>query len=383
MVSYSTYMQIDLVSEQIITIALLLEKITPGTAAEIWISDDLKQKLQKKADAIKDPQILINTTKQLIDEIKDDQRKIYLEEILDSLVYQLNPANRQDSYADFSRSTFGVKIERVTEEEIAGLEAKIKKLEVRIGLSRQEVWHKYHLEKDELLPHLARHIETITSKLPSYLFNFPDEGVALKLTNNKPWGAFNSHTNPYKSEITLNTDVGLTDLDLCRLACHEVCAGHHTELSNKDQMLTMLQRGEHGIVITFSPQTFVSEAIAESMFDLLGILDENDDEMMIGWYYDRLIFALQNLATHLYFDDRLTREEIDAKFSGYAISDLSRKNILNFSCDPVFGRYAPVYHAGYHFLKDLYEKTTQKERLIKTLFSQPCTPTLLMKEFNS
>jgi hypothetical protein len=373
-------MPIDLVSQNIISLALMLDKRTPGLAAEVWIDESTKNKLKSKIDDLNSDDLITSTQKQ-INLIADLPRKVYLSELLNSLTYQFDSKSKTDSYTDFSQATFGFKIERVTENEIKKLEFRIHSLEKQLGKSRQEVCHKYHLEKDELLPHFAGHIEKITNALPSYLFNYPDEGVSLKLTENKPWGAFNSHVKPFQSEVTLNADVGLTDLDLKRLACHEVCGGHHTELSNKDQMLTVLQRGEHGIVVTYSPQTFVSEAIAESMFDVLGILNHEDNDMMMAWHYDRLVFALQNLATYLYFDDKLPREEIDLKFKNYAVSDQSRQNLLNFSCDPLFGRYAPVYHAGYQFLKDLYEKTDQKERLVKVLFSQPCTPTILTKEF--
>ena len=102
-------------------------------------------------------------------------------------------------------------------------------------------------------------------------------------------------------------------------------------------------KGEHGLIITFSPQTFVSEAIAEGMYVLLNLLDKNDIKQVLGWYYDRLIFSLQNLATFMFFDDKISREEINKRFQKFNITEKSRVNLLNFSTDPLFGKYAPVY----------------------------------------
>jgi hypothetical protein len=168
---------------------------------------------------------------------------------------------------------------------------------------------------------------------------------------------------------------------LYRLAFHEAYGGHHSELSHKDNLLINENRGEHGIIISFSPQTFVSEAIAEGIYVLLNGLDQSSDEQLIGWNYDRLIFALYNLATHLHFDDGLDRTEINNRLKKYGVTDKTRENILNFSLDPLFGKYAPVYYTAFNFLSELYSKTDSKDKLIKTLFTKPCTPKLLQQEF--
>ena len=208
--------------------------------------------------------------------------------------------------------------------------------------------------------------------------NFKDEGFLFETTSSQPWSAFNTHFAPFSSKLTLNTDVPFTAAGLYRTACHEGYGGHHSELSLKDKLLVDEGRGEHGLVITFSPQTFISEAIAEGMYVLLGILDKSNPEMMLAWYYDRMIFALQNLATFLFFDDGLNKEDVLSRIKAFGITEKTAGYIVDFSTDPLFGKYAPVYYSAFNFISGLYEKSNDKKRLIKTLFTQPCNPTAII-----
>jgi len=224
-------------------------------------------------------------------------------------------------------------------------------------------------------------VARVKSQIPPYLLDFPDSGFVFDTTTRQPWTAFNSHVAPFKSKLTINLDSSFSRLDLFRLASHEAYGGHHTELSNKDKLLLDEGRGEHGLVITYSPQAFVSEGIAEGMLTILNLLDQGNPEAMIAWYYDRLVFALHNLATFLFFEDKLSKEEVEKQLTKYSISDKTREEILNFSTDSLYGRYAPVYHSAYNFINELFIKSKDKEKFIKTLFTQPCTPELLIKEF--
>lgn len=140
-------------------------------------------------------------------------------------------------------------------------------------------------------------------------------------------------------------------------------------------------RGEHGLVVTFSPQTFISESIAEGMYVLLGLLDQNDPVYKLGWYYDRLTFALQNLATFMFFDDKMAKDEIIEALAEYGVTDKTKGYIVNFSTDPLFGKYAPVYYSAFNFIQDLYQATSKKDELVATLFTKPCIPDLLVSEF--
>lgn len=374
-------MKIDDISKHIITIALYLDNKVPGIVSEIWIDEKITEQL--KSSLLKDDEVndFILKTDQDLNQIEDKRRKRYLKEILNSLKYQIETLNRKVTYRDFSKHSFGFAINRVSEHEIRDIETELQRLEKKTGLTRQETFKKHSLPIEDYEDTFKKFVDEAKNILPKFISNFPDEGFLFEVVTDKPWSAFNSHIAPFRSKLTLNSDVSFTKLDLYRLAFHEAYGGHHSELSYKDLLLTQQKRGEHGLVIAFSPQTFVSEAIAEGIYVLLGGLNPDDDDHMVGWYYDRLIFALQNAATFWFFDDDLSREVIKAKLQRYAVSDKTVENILNFSTDELFGKYAPVYYSAFNFIQELYETMDQKDELIKTLFTKPSTPSLLIEEF--
>lgn len=374
-------MKIDDISKKIISVALYLDSKVPGIVSEIWIDEEIINEI--KSSLPNDDQIhgLILKTDKALNQLEDERRMQYLKEILNSLKYQIETLNKKVTYSDFSKHSFGFAINRVSNEEIKDIETELLRLEQKTGLTRQDTFKKYSLPINDYESAFQKFVHKAKDVLPKFILDFPDEGILFEVVTDKPWSAFNSHVAPFRSKLTLNSDVSFTKLDLYRLAFHEAYGGHHSELSHKDVLLTQQGRGEHGLVITFSPQTFVSEAIAEGIYVVLGGLNSDDDDHMVGWYFDRLIFALQNVATFWFFDDGLSREEIRAKLQSYAVSDKTIENILNFSTDELFGKYAPVYYSAFNFIQKLYESTDQKDELIKTLFTKPSTPSLLMGEF--
>lgn len=376
-------MIIDAISQSLIRIALYLEQKIPGTVSEIWIDKEDLEGLKASLPNDQEIEQFIASTFDEIEKVTNVRRKKYLLEIVKSLNYQIRTLNQENiSFNTFSEHAFGYTIERVSLPEITQIEQNIHEIEKKIGLSRQEIFQKHSLASENYELTFKQFVQQAKRLLPAWITDFTDEGFLFEVVTNKPWSAFNTHLAPFTSKLTLNSDVSFTKLDLYRLAFHEAYGGHHSELSHKDQFLLESQRGEHGLIITFSPQTFVSEAIAEGIYVLLGGLDKNDNEQMMGWYYDRLIFALQNIATFWFFDDKLTREQIQEKLGAFAISTKTVENILNFSTDPLFGKYAPVYYSAFNFIEKLYDETDKKDELIKTLFTKPCTPSLLFEESN-
>jgi len=372
-------MKIDSVSENLVKLALYLNSKTPGLVSEIWIDESLVNKLKTEFPSDSNKNELIKLTSKQINSITDTRRKDYLTEILHSLTHQLD--NPTSNYLDFSENVFGYKIDRVTETEIKSIENSITELENQIGLKREEIFKKYSIKKENYLSTFTAEVDKVKNNIPKYLLEFPDAGFIFETTTQKPWGAFNTHTKPFASKLTINLDTSFTQLDFFSLASHEAYGGHHTELSNKDILLTDEGRGEHGFVLTYSPQAFISEGIAEGMLTILDIIEKNDPDKIIAWQYNRLSFALQNLAAFLFFEDKLTKEEIDVILKKYYVSDKTREGILGFSTDTLYGKYSPIYFSAYNFISNLFLKTKNKDDLIKTVFTQPCTPNILIKEF--
>jgi hypothetical protein len=88
------------------------------------------------------------------------------------------------------------------------------------------------------------------------------ESVELVYVRNKPWSAFSRYVGSGHSLIQLNLDLPITVDEAMELACHEAYPGHHTfntlrELASKEKHFDEMQ-----VQLTFSPQSFVSEAAA-------------------------------------------------------------------------------------------------------------------------
>lgn len=371
-------MELDTISTQLVRLALFLNEKHPGSVSEIWIDTETVDTLKQSPPHEDELPNIIALLRQQINELSDHRRQQYLLDILSSIEFQLTTDITKVSYSDFSEKVFGYRIERVTPEAIDLIHTEMVKLERQAGRTCFEVFKEYHAHKEEYLALFETNIAYVKSTLPAFVTDYPDNSFSLEVVTGKPWTAFNSHTSPFTSILTLNSDTGFTKLDLYKLASHEAYGGHHSELSHKDRLLTNLGHGEHGLVITYSPQVFVSEAIAEGMYTLLHIRDDSNIPQMMTWYYDRLIFALQNLATYMYVDDKLSKEEIDEQLKQYPVTEQTRQNILNFSTDSVFGRYAPIYYSAYDFIIDLYKRSRNKEKLLRDLFMKPCSPRILI-----
>jgi len=369
-------MQIDKVSENIINIALCIDNSFQGYVSEIWIDDEILKKIKAAIPSKEQLPAIINETDVLINEIPDKRRKQYLRDILKAEEYfYKNFENREFKYAEFSSSVFGFQINRITEKEITQIQDEIKELEKKLGKTRLEVCRSQSIDKNLLLEKFKEYLTETKKLIPQYLLDYQDMGFEIEIVTNEPWSAFNHHLKPFFSKLSLNSDVSLVEADLHQLSYHEAYAGHHSELSNKDKLL-LNGHGENGLVITYSPQVFISEAIAEGMYFIFNDKKDDDNVNMVR-LYTRLTFALQNLATHLYFEDNLSKSDIRKTLLTFYISEKTADNIVNFSTDKLFGKYAPIYYSGRDFFVDQNNKATDKDEFVKEIFTQPTTPSIL------
>jgi hypothetical protein len=101
----------------------------------------------------------------------------------------------------------------------------------------------------------------------------PGENVEIDYVVHKPWSAFSRYEGNARSVIQVNLEYPLTVNRILDLACHEGYPGHHVYNTLRDQAVVQ-QRGEReGMVqLTFSPQSFVSEAAASYAPEM--VLDE-------------------------------------------------------------------------------------------------------------
>ena len=103
----------------------------------------------------------------------------------------------------------------------------------------------------------------------------PGESVQLTFTRNQPWSAFSRYEGHAHSIILLNLDLPITVDGAVELACHEGYPGHHVFNSLHDAALAQRDhRPEAQIQLTFSPESYVSEAAASYAPRLAFTLEE-------------------------------------------------------------------------------------------------------------
>ena len=91
----------------------------------------------------------------------------------------------------------------------------------------------------------------------------PRESVQLTFTRHQPWSAFSRYAGHAHSTIQLNLDLPITVDGAVELACHEGYPGHHVFNTLHDQALAQQHhRPEAQVQLTFSPESYVSEAAA-------------------------------------------------------------------------------------------------------------------------
>ncbi len=375
-------MQPDEASLKIIRLALFLNNLVKGSVSSIWIDKkvlkEVTDKMPKKLD-MEEETFEINSKITLL---MDQRRKSYLNALLQSLVYQIKLAKGEIDFNlnEFSKQCYGVNIDRAHDIELRRLEVKLSEAEDKLRMTRFEVIKEDSVPKRSVVKLFQAKLDSTRSKLDSQFPLPAGESMIVTGISRKPWSAFNRHSGAFTSELQINTDVNHTETDLLRLAGHEGYGGHHTELSLKDKLL-LEGRGEHGLVITFSPQTFISEALAETSATVFDLLPHNrKTQMLID--YDRLTDALLNLVAFWFFQDEVDKKEIKGRLEQYKLADETRDMILNFATDEFWGKYALVYYPAYDFLLNFYNRTEDKHGFLSEIYNLPTTPEMITSRYS-
>lgn len=102
-----------------------------------------------------------------------------------------------------------------------------------------------------------------------------DKGVELAFVSHQPWSAFSRYHGQGRSTISVNVDLPVTVDEVLELACHEGYPGHHVFNTMREASLVESHHWpEAEIQLTFSPQSYVSEAAAAFAPRLVFSLEE-------------------------------------------------------------------------------------------------------------
>lgn len=370
-------MPLDTVSEYILGLVLKIKGKNPGLISELWIDTKTVDQIKEKYEDVSTDE-LISKTDDLIKIESDVYRKDYLYKLLNSIKHQLL-LDKDGDLKNYYENTLDFEIAELTESQIESYNQALINLEKETKLTRFEVIKKSLVPTEVLTDKFNKYLEYYKNRLPKYLETSGE--FDIEVVNEAPWGAFNSHIAPFKSKLTLNSSIGITTFDLKHFAVHEAYGGHHTELSLKDGLLIDHGRGEHGFVLVYSPQVFISEGIAEAAFEIFGYDEEFTSEEKVINAYQNLSFALSNKAAFMYHNAHISKDDVTKYIENYKMGDLGTKNITNFVFDTVFGKYPAIYLSAKKFILDLYNTTGRKKELLLDIYKNPCTPSRLKRQY--
>ena len=135
---------------------------------------------------------------------------------------------------------------------------------------RYEVFDtKFRIPPDRVPGVMTRALQACREQTIAHIRLPPEERVTVEYVNNKPWSAYSYYRGDFQSVIQINADLGLTVDRALDLACHEGYPGHHVINVLTDQQLVRAgKRLEFLVQLTFSPQSFLSEAEATNAPDV-------------------------------------------------------------------------------------------------------------------
>jgi hypothetical protein len=164
------------------------------------------------------------------------------------------------------------------------------------------------------------------------------EKVEVKYVVHKPWSAFSRYMGNDHSVIQVNVEFPLTVDRILDLACHEGYPGHHVFNTLRDLALVKQKGQQEGMVqLTFSPQSFVSEAAAsyapemifdeaerarverDVLFPIAGLNEKNVDRYV---HVERLVERLHTA------EPEIAREYLDGRLEFVRAADALERETL-------------------------------------------------------
>jgi hypothetical protein len=223
-----------------------------------------------EAEPPAEPTALVASADELIDELDDG----WLRDQVGGLrTYAAALAGEPLSYADEVEGCYGVRPTQTDESAFAAAHEELEELLPGDGslAERYAAWRNSMLVPTDRVEAAVAAVMEESRSWTNGLVDLPaGEGIELAVVHDEPWLAFNHYLGDLRSRVEINIGLPISALDLLHLAVHETYPGHHAELALKEDQLVR-GRGllEHTIVLVPTPQSLVSEGIAELAVDLV------------------------------------------------------------------------------------------------------------------
>lgn len=217
--------------------------------------------------------------------------------------------------------------------------------------------------REQLVPALERLNDLLRPPAHALASMPSDESVAYELVSGVPWIAYNRYEGGHRSRIEVNADLPVSIVLLVAIAAHESYPGHHTERAAKEARLTRaLGRVETSIVVTSTPESLVSEGLAqlaletalgpspyEVVADALAGTGVRFDPMEAQAVHEAELdlYAPVTNAAFMIYEDGATEDEVAVSLQSGALESEERSaRTVRFIADPSARAYVPAYPEG-------------------------------------
>jgi hypothetical protein len=313
-----------------------------------------------------EPERLVSAADALLDELEDGWLR---DQVAGLRTYAGALAGESLSYADEVEGCYGVRPTVTDESVFAAAHDRLEELLPGDGTlaERYERWRNSMLVPTEAVERAAAGAIEVGREWTRRIVDLPEsEGVDLEVVRDKPWLAFNHYLGDTRSQVEINVELPISALDLLHLAIHETYPGHHAERAVKEAVLVQ-GRGllEETIVLVPTPQSLVSEGIAELGADLLldgdagptladaaGLEFDLAHALSVEHAHEPCRRAAVNAALMLHEDGGL-RDEAQAYVERWALmSPQLAAHFVRFATEPTSRTYVITYSAGRDLCRD-------------------------------
>ena len=317
-----------------------------------------------EAEPLRDPAELAADAEELLGEVDDGWLRDQVRGLHTTASFM---AGGPGSYADEVEGCYGFRPAHTDESVFEAAQEELDRLLPGDGplAERYESWRKsMTVPPDRIEQTVAGLIEEARSWTRG-IVELPDgEGVDLEVVHDRPWLAFCEYQGGLRSQISVNADLPISAFELLHIACHETYPGHHTERVCKDDRLVRAEGLlEETLVLMPTPQSLVSEGIAELGSDLLlsseggdglaavlataaGVELDLAHAVAVSRAREPCGWAEVNASLMLH-EDRATADEVQAYLERWGLRTPEfAAHVIRFMTEPSSRTYIVNYSAG-------------------------------------
>jgi len=296
----------------------------------------------------------------------DATRRAWLDDQLSAVAtYARVLAGEELAYADEVERCFGVRPHRVPESTFQAAHAALDELLPGEGplVERYEAWRGAQLVPVESMLDAFDSIRVAVREAARRRYGLPeDEEVTTELVRDEPWLAYNYYLGNRRSRIAVNVDRPIAAIELVDLVAHETYPGHHTEHAWKEARLVDDGVLEESLLLVPTPQSMVSEGIAENALDAAldgaaaaavaralaeaGVELDLEAARRVRAAREPMRFVGLNLGLMLH-EDGASEDEAAAYAERWsAVTPTYAQSMVRFVSDPLWRAYAATYSLG-------------------------------------